>query len=101
MEFNPTNKEKELHSKMIDIIRRQDNPAKQKNLLGEAILLLLKRQKINKLQPKQKYAEQLYSHWVAMQANKGADHGEFTPSILMEPKPTKEFIFKNNANIYR
>ena len=78
-----------LSLKMIEVINHPNIAEERKDdLIGAAIFMLLKRQKINKLVGLQAKAQILYDRWVA----ENIDDPVFTWSILLDPSPSKEFL---------
>ena len=78
-----------LSLKMIEVINHPNvSDSHRDDLTGAAIMLLLKRQKINKLVGLQARAQHLYERWVAQ----NRDDPDFTWTMLLDPSPTKEFL---------
>ena len=78
-----------LSLKMIEVINHPNvSDSHRDDLTGAAIMLLLKRQKINKLVGLQARAQHLYDRWVAQ----NRDDPDFTWTMLLDPSPTKEFL---------
>ena len=84
-----------LSLKMIEVINHPNvSDSHRDDLTGAAIMLLLKRQKINKLVALQAKAQHLYDRWVAQNIK----DPDFTWTMLLDPSPSKEFL-DNKGNV--
>ena len=84
-----------LSLEMIKVINHPNvNESHKDDLTGAAIMLLLKRQKILKLNALQVTAQHLYDHWVSQNIM----DPDFNWSMLLDPSPNKEFL-DNKGNI--
>jgi hypothetical protein len=79
---------------LINVIDRQGiNSNHRDDLIGAAIMLLLKRQKINKLVALQTKAQLLYEKYVEnMKSSTGREDPIFSFPILLSPTPDLEFL---------